>query len=60
MYATNGLPEYWIVNLIENTLEVYRDPAGDTYRTKTTYTASDTVAPTAKPEAALSVADLLP
>ena len=60
VYAGAGLPEYWIVNLIENTLEVYRDPVGETYRTKTTYTASDTVAPAAKPEATVAVADLLP
>jgi len=60
VYAANGIPEYWIVNLIETTLEVYRDPASETYRSKTTYTASDTVAPVAQPETVVSVADLLP
>lgn len=60
VYARAGIPEYWIVNLIDTTLEVYREPAGDTYRTKTTYTPGDTVAPTARPDASVPVADLLP
>ena len=26
LYARAGLPEYWIVNLVDGALEVYRDP----------------------------------
>lgn len=33
LYARCGIPEYWIVALPDGRLEVYRDPAGDGYRT---------------------------
>jgi Uma2 family endonuclease len=33
MYAEAGIIEYWIVNLVDDCLEVYRDPQPDgTYR----------------------------
>ena len=32
-YAREGIKEYWIVNLIHNQLEVYRDPEGERYAT---------------------------
>jgi Uma2 family endonuclease len=30
-YAAAGIPEYWIVNLIDRAVEVYRGPAGGRY-----------------------------
>ena len=32
-YARDGIKEYWIINLIHNQLEVYRDPDGMRYAT---------------------------
>jgi Uma2 family endonuclease len=32
-YARAGIPEYWIVNLVDNRLERYTDPVGQRYRT---------------------------
>jgi Uma2 family endonuclease len=32
-YARDGIKEYWIVNLINSQLEVYRDPEGERYAT---------------------------
>src|SRR5262249_17416938 len=29
LYARAGVPDYWIVNLVDHTLEVYRDPEPD-------------------------------
>ncbi len=61
LYAEAGVPEYWILNLGARTLEVYRDPAGEAYATKTTHDEGGAVAPRFAPEAApLAVADLLP
>lgn len=60
VYAAAGVPEYWIANVPEACLEVYRDPAGETYRSKTTLRAGVTVAPTARPDHAIPVADLIP
>lgn len=60
LYAEADVPEYWIVNLVERTVEVHREPAAGAYRTKTTHAAGDTVAPLHAPDAAIPVADLLP
>ena len=59
-YARAGVTEYWIVNLVERVLEVYREPAGETYRQKQTFTPGATVSPLARPDARIPVADLLP
>jgi Uma2 family endonuclease len=65
LYARVGIPEYWIVNLTERCLEVYREPvsaAGQParYRTSQRLAATDRITPLARPGAWVSVADLLP
>lgn len=60
VYARGSVSEYWIVNLRDRCVEVYRDPAGADYRTKQTFDADDAVQPAARPERAISVHDLLP
>lgn len=59
LYARHGIPEYWILNLNDEALEIYRDPTGDTYATKRTLQRGDAVKP---PEGtdALALDDLLP
>ncbi|NBC17629.1 MAG: Uma2 family endonuclease [Bacteroidetes bacterium] len=59
LYARHGIPEYWILNLNDEALEVYRDPTGDTYATKRTLQRGDAVT---LPEGtdALALDDLLP
>ena len=32
LYARTGVPEYWIVDLIDRHLEIYRNPRGEEYR----------------------------
>lgn len=59
LYAQHGIPEYWIVNLVDRHLEVHRDPAAGDYKSKTTLERSDTVTPHFA-DTALSVADLIP
>ena len=60
LYARCGIPEYWILALPEARLEVYRDPAGDAYKSITSHEAGDKVAPLARPDAQIAVDDLLP
>ncbi len=61
LYARAGIREYWIVNLIERQLEVYRDPTAEgVYRSIVRYVETDVVAPLAAPGASVRVADLLP
>jgi Uma2 family endonuclease len=42
-YARNQIPEYWILNVNETKLEVYREPKGNEYRSRTLYTAGEGV-----------------
>jgi Uma2 family endonuclease len=60
LYARCGVPEVWIVNLVEAVVEVHRDPAGSRYGTRLRLESGDTVSPSASPEAQIAVADLLP
>jgi len=67
LYAEAGLPEYWIVNLVDRTLEVYRAPAPPaepaepwTYRSVDVLRSPAVVAPQSAPGAGIAVADLLP
>lgn len=67
LYASAGIPEYWIVNLRERVLEVYREPGaearavyGAAYRQRRVLRADDQISPLFAPEATLQVAQLLP
>lgn len=63
LYARAGVPEYWIVNLDEGCIEVYRDPApmgeGYTYRLRRIYTKGEQIACLQKPEKVVKVEELL-
>jgi Uma2 family endonuclease len=67
LYARAGLPDYWILNLVDRVLEVYRDPAPDPsasfgwrYRRSDHLHPDAAVRPLAAPAAQVAVADLLP
>lgn len=67
LYARAGIADYWIVDLVHDTLEVHRQPeaspaapCGWCYRSVETLPPSATVAPLIAPGASISVADLLP
>ena len=59
MYAINGIPELWLVNLREDVVEVYRNPRGGAYSEVTRLQRGETVSPLAFPEVLLEVADIL-
>lgn len=63
LYARNGLEDYWIVNVLDRVLEVYREPSrgGRTgYGSVRTLGPDESVTPLAAPAACILVADLLP
>jgi Uma2 family endonuclease len=67
LYAVAGIADYWIVNLVQRQLEVYRDPVADStqpygvrYGDQTILDPADVVTPLAAPQARVTVADLLP
>ncbi|MBI3246898.1 MAG: Uma2 family endonuclease [Deltaproteobacteria bacterium] len=59
-YARSGVPEYWIINLVDKWIEIFSDPdpAAQCYRNERHATASDTV--TLPGGSVLSAAALLP
>ena len=57
LYASAGIKDYWVVNLIDDTIEVFRDPAKLGYKSRTTHVRGQSVAPLACPELMLSVDD---
>ena len=59
LYARHQIPKYWILNLGDECLEVYRDPTGETYQTKLTLHRGDSITPP-KGTNAIEVADVLP
>ena len=67
LYARGGVHDYWIVNLVERVLEVYRDPGPDPtapygwrYRAVERLGPAAVVSPLALPSVRLAVSDLLP
>ncbi len=63
-YARAGIADYWIINLVNRQLEVYRDPApmngGYGYKTLLTLFDGDTIAPLLAPGGTVAIADLFP
>jgi len=67
LYARAGVIDYWIVNLVDNVLEVRREPGPDAaassgwrYHAVSTVRSDAVVTPLAASHAHISVADLLP
>lgn len=67
LYPRAWVADYWILNLREHVLEIYREPApalqaryGHRYGATITLGARDGVSPLAAPSAEIHVADLLP
>ncbi len=50
LYARDGIEEYWIVNLTNNQLEVYRNPEQERYANSFTVKAGQTITCLAFPE----------
>jgi Uma2 family endonuclease len=53
IYAEASIHEYWIVNLIDEQIEVYRKPTGRTYQEQSTYRGDAEIHPLALPTATL-------
>jgi Uma2 family endonuclease len=67
VYATAGIAEYWIVNLVDGQLEVHRNPVDDRarrnrrrYQTVTVIRPGSAVSPLAAPRSKVAVVNLLP
>jgi Uma2 family endonuclease len=65
-YATAGIADYWVLDVVNRELHVFRDPAplpaglgATAYRRHNTLGPNDSVSPLAAPTAAIRVADML-
>jgi Uma2 family endonuclease len=58
IYATAGVPEYWIFDLKHECVEVYTRPRGETYEHMETLRASDVLRPEHVPGVAIALADM--
>jgi Uma2 family endonuclease len=60
LYARAGIPEYWIVDLTSDAVEVCRDPGEQGYRSVERLNRGQTIRPLAKPDIVLAVSGMLP
>lgn len=67
LYAASGIADYWILNILDNQIEVHRDPQPDPscefgfgYANVTIRGAGDTVSPLSAPSESVAVRDVLP
>jgi Uma2 family endonuclease len=59
LYAECGVPEYWIVNLVQHTVEVHRLPSARQYEQVSTHPKGSRLRLVAFPDVELSVDDFL-
>lgn len=59
IYGRSGIGEVWIVNLNDETIEVYRKPHFTGYESKTILSAGDQAKPQAFPDVVIDVAEVL-
>lgn len=67
LYATAGVPDYWVIDLASRKLLLFRDPVelpaglgATAYRTRKPLLPDDDVSPLANPAAIVKVRELLP
>jgi Uma2 family endonuclease len=58
LYATANIPEYWVINLQENKLIVFRDPVNGKYQSRQELT-SGSISPLAFADVTIDIAQLL-
>ena len=58
LYAQFGIGEYWIVDVKARLVEVYRDPDGNAYRTKSTHGAYDQLTLALAPDITIGLGQL--
>jgi len=61
IYAEAGIPEYWIVNVLDEVIEIHRQPQLDgSYSLSSTLKRGDVLMPLALPGVTLKVDEILP
>jgi Uma2 family endonuclease len=58
LYARAGVPEYWIVNLVDRVIERRSEPIGSAYATLRVFRPDENIAPLAFPDVSLRVREV--
>jgi len=59
LYARNGIPEMWVVDLADESIEIYSQPSSETYQSIRRVARGDTLAFQRLPDITLKVDDIL-
>lgn len=59
IYACEGIPELWLVDIPGELIEIHRNPSGETYKEKRTVSRGETLSPEAFPDVVLEVNAIL-
>jgi Uma2 family endonuclease len=59
LYARAGIADYWLVNLVDNVVEVYRQPQKGTYSRRQRHAQAGELAPLSFPETSFKPVDLI-
>ena len=60
LYAKAGIPEYWIVNLVENRIEVHRQPSAEVYAERVVVGPGESFGPLCAPSLRLQYEQVFP
>jgi Uma2 family endonuclease len=58
LYAAAGIPEYWIVDVQNEAVEVCKDPAGSSFASVRQYRRGESVSPSAFPDLRIAVDEI--
>lgn len=59
LYARSGVPDFWLIDLIKSTIEIYREPSTSGFRDIRKLRSGDRISPLAFPDLELNVSDIL-
>ena len=59
LYASHGIAEYWIVDIAARSVEVYRDPAPEGYRSVAVLKDGEVLQPNTLPNVSITVSELM-
>lgn len=59
IYASAGIPEYWIIDVKQRRLLVFREPDGVTYHVEQVLTPQEAIAPVAFPDIEIKLQEVL-
>jgi Uma2 family endonuclease len=59
LYARTGIPEVWIVNLVDESVETFADPSGGAYQTTATFSRDEEVQSRSLAALRLKVSEIL-